>query len=273
MTSRRLPLLLLLLAAVPLMAQQIPPDPVLRDFEPIGEWVLEIGGAPLPGVRLFQSQKAGAAILATGQGLDGALIISPRNKVVQRVGANKVVVGADGVAFVLADASPVRESALTVEGGREPVFTVGGKPARLKEKPYLLGLHPASDLRRYDSGYAFRAGRYNPSPAVVRALREVKQPARVRIYFGSWCPHCSTTVPKILKVGEALAGSPIQFEYYGLPMGFRGEPAATRDNISAVPTGIIYRNGKEIGRINGGDWAIPELAVKKALDGAARASR
>jgi thiol-disulfide isomerase/thioredoxin len=273
MISRRLPLLLLFVAAaLPLTAQQIPADPVLRDFEPLGSWVLEVGGATLPGVRLFQSQRAGSAILATGQGIPGALLIVPRSQEVQRLPATKAVVGTDGIAYVLADAQPVRESALVVAGD-ELRFTVGGKQSRLKEMPYLLGLHPAADLRKHDVSYAFRAGRYTPSAPVVRALRSTKEPVRVRVYFGSWCPHCSVTVPKILKLNEALAGTPIQFEYYGLPKGFGTEPAAIRDGIDTVPTGVVFRNGKVIGRINGHEWAIPEMAVKKVLDGAARASR
>jgi hypothetical protein len=160
-----------LVPLVPAGAQMIPPHPVLRDFEPLGEYVLVVGGAPLPGVRMFRSEKAGAAVLMTGPGLPGALLLMPRDKELQRVDAAKVVVGADGKAFLLIDARPVRESAFTVEG-MEVAFTVGGKPARLKEKPYLLGLHPAKDLLDHDVSYAFRAKQYSPSPALVRALRQ-----------------------------------------------------------------------------------------------------
>jgi thiol-disulfide isomerase/thioredoxin len=263
---------LLLLATLPLGAQQIPPDAVLRDFEPHGERVLEVAGATLPGVRIFRSQRAGSAFLVIGPGLPGAILISPRAREVQRIDANKVVVGADGVAFVLADAQPVRESPFALEADNLTLsFTIGGKPARFKEKPYLLGLQPASTLRSHDPGYAFRASRYNPSAPVVRALRQTTAPTKVRVYFGSWCPHCSDTVPKVLKVAEALAGSPITFEYYGLPKGFGSEPEASRNGVDVVPTGIVYRGGKEVGRIEAGGWAIPELGLKKVLDGVARA--
>ena len=268
----------LLLAALcvvvgaPLAAQQIPADPVLRDFEPFGEYVLEIAGAPLPTLKMFRSQKAGSALLITGTGIPSPLLLLPRERVVKRVPAGKVVVGDDGVAFLLADAEPERESAFTVDG-RDLTFTIGERPARLREKPYLLGLHPAANLARHDNGYAFRARRYTPSQPVMQALRQTRGPVRVRVYFGSWCPHCSDTLPKIMRVAEALAGSPVQFEYYGLPTGFGNEPEAKRMGITAVPTGVVFRDGKEIGRVDGHEWGIPELALKKVLDGAAKKSR
>ena len=34
---------------------------------------------------------------------------------------------------------------------------------------------------------------------------------------------------------------------------------------------LLFRNGKEIGRISGHEWGIPELALKKALDRSAKA--
>jgi thiol-disulfide isomerase/thioredoxin len=250
---------------LPAAAQQIPADPVLRDFEPYGEYVLEVGGKPLSGLKLFRSQKAGSAVLIMGTGIPSPLLVMPRERVVNRVPANKVVVGMDNVAYVLADARPVRESAFAVEG-RDLIFTVGGTPSRLREKPHLLGLHPGTDLKSHDWGYAFRSHRYTPSAPVVASLRQVRTPVRVRVYFGSWCPHCSTTVPKILKLADALAGTPVQFEYYGLPMGFGNEPEAKRMNIEAVPTGVVFRDGREVGRVSGHEWGIPELALKKVLD-------
>jgi thiol-disulfide isomerase/thioredoxin len=258
-----------LLAALVLLpavgAQQIPPDPVLRDFEPFGEYVLEVAGAAMPHLQMYRSVKANSAVLIMGTGLPAPLLLMPRERVVNRVPAGKVVVGADGVAYLLSDARPARESAFAVDGS-DLTFTVGGRPARLREKPYLLGLQPQAALGRHDAGYTFRARRYTPSQPVVQSLRAVKEPTRVRIYFGSWCPHCSDTVPKIMRVAEALAGTPVVFEYYGLPTGFGNEPEAKRMNITGVPTGVVFRNGREVARVSGHEWGIPELALKKALD-------
>ena len=105
--------LLVLLALVPLTpmavapparGQMIPPHATLRDFEPLGDYNLEVGGATLTGVKMFRSEKAGAAVLMTGPGLTGAYVLMPRDRALQRVDAAKVVVGQDGRAFVLSDA-------------------------------------------------------------------------------------------------------------------------------------------------------------------------
>jgi len=263
---------LVLLLPLAASAQMIPAHPVLRDFEPIGEYVLQISGATLPGVKMFRSASAGSVVLMTGPGLRSALLLVPRDKAVQRVDAAKVVVNPDGRAFLLADAAPARQSSFVVEGV-EVAFSVEGKPARLKEKPYLLGLQPGKALLDHDVAYAFRAKQYTPSPALVRQLRETKQPVRVRVFFGNWCPHCSQMVPRVLRVADALAGSPVRFEFYGLPTQFGNEPEAKRMGIDGVPTGVVYRGNQEIGRIAGGDWSIPELAIKKILDSKAKASR
>jgi thiol-disulfide isomerase/thioredoxin len=250
----------------------IPPHATLRDFEPLGDYDLFVGGAPLPGVKMFRSEKAGSAVLMTGQGLAAAYVLMPRERALQRVDAAKVVVGADGRAFVLADATLSREGTFGVEG-RDVTFTIQGKAARLKERPYLLGLHPGRDLLQHDVAYAFRARQYQPSQPLVRSLRQAAEPVRVRVFFGSWCPHCQQMVPRILRVADALTGSPIRFEFYGLPVPFDNEPEAKRLGITGVPTGVVYRGGRELGRLAGSDFSIPELAIKKILDSAGKPSR
>jgi thiol-disulfide isomerase/thioredoxin len=265
---RLLPVLLVAAAAVlPAGAQMIPPDPVLKDFEPIGDYQLEMGGVPQPAAHLYRSQSAGAAVLVTGQGLAASYLISPRDRAVMRIEPAKVVVGGDGVAFILQGAPKVKESPFAIEG-RDLTFTLAGKPARLREKPYLLGLHPGSDLLQ-DAGYAFRAKQYKPSPAMLKTLRAAVKGETVRVYFGSWCPHCQQMVPRILRVQNELAGANLKFEFYGLPSPFNNEPEAKKMGIEGVPTGVVFRGGKEIGRIDGGDWGIPELAIQKVVGGTA----
>ena len=72
-------------------------------------------------------------------------------------------------------------------------------------------------------------------------------------------------VPRIMKLAEKLEGSKISFDFYGLPRGIVSDPEATRVDIHAVPTGVIYREGREIGRIEGAGWKVPELALNNLL--------
>ena len=271
----RQPALVLLAAALlaPLgapcaQAQMIPADAVLRDFEPLGDYYLEVAGARMPDIELYRSEKAGSAVLMFGLGLRTVTLLQPRAHAVQTLSMTKVAKRADGRVDVLADAvlTPAGDFALD---GREITFTIEGKPARLREKPYLLGLHAGRELLLHDVTYSYRAKQYQPSPALVNALRQAAQPVRVRVFFGNWCPHCQQMVPRILRLEDALAGSTIHFEFYGLPSPFDEEPEAKRMGITGVPTGVVYRGDREVGRISGVDWTIPELAIKKVLDNSA----
>jgi thiol-disulfide isomerase/thioredoxin len=271
--ARLAPLLLLLtvLGAPALRAQMIPPHPVYAGFEPIGEYVLSVAGADLPGVDIYRSDRAGSAVLMQGPGLPDALLLVPRDRVVYNLDRNKMVVGADGRAFLLADVNLQKESAFEVQG-TDVAFTVGGRPAALKEKPWLLGLHRGDELLRHDVAYAFLAKQYKPSAPLLNQLKHTAQMVRVRVFFGNWCPHCHEMVPRILRVEQDLGPSNVRFEFYGLPSPFANEPEAKRLGITGVPTGVVYRGNQEIGRISGSDWAIPELAIKKVIDGSATKS-
>jgi hypothetical protein len=57
----------------------------------------------------------------------------------------------------------------------------------------------------------------------------------------------------------------VRFEYYGLPRRITEDAEARAMNISGVPTGIVYRDGREVGRISGNSWRTPEQAILEIL--------
>ena len=73
-------------------------------------------------------------------------------------------------------------------------------------------------------------------------------------------------VPKILRLDQDLEGSRIQFEYHGLPRDFSKDSEAARMKISGVPTAVIFVGIKELDRLSGRDWRIPELFLMDVLD-------
>jgi len=92
---------------------------------------------------------------------------------------------------------------------------------------------------------------------------------RVLTFFGSWCPHCSTHVPLLLKVEQGLAGGKFQFEYLGMPKGpaFGEVPEGKQYKVTGVPTAILFRGDREIGRIPNSGWSNPEVAIDLLLNG------
>jgi thiol-disulfide isomerase/thioredoxin len=237
---------------------------VLRDFEPIGDYLLEVDGEAVPGVGVYLSQIGGAHLLVTGVGVSPPLLISPRERKVETVAESAVMRREDGAIDLRADVEPVHQGELKLEG-EDVTFDFTGHRGALKPRPPLLGLTDAEGVEEYSAGYSFRARRYEPSAPMLRQLEAQREPVRVRVYFGTWCPHCKQVVPNILKVAEALEGSRVRIEFYGLPRSFGNEPHAVSEDIHSVPTGIVYLDGKEVGRITGNQWKIPELAIRSVL--------
>ena len=252
--------LLVLVAGLPAGAQEIPADPVFQGFVPIGDYALTVDGT-VREASMYRSDKAGSALLIVSPVLPGPVLVSPRQRTVQSMDRVKVVQRADGSADILADTRFTSQGSFRVEG-TDVAFEVAGKSVRLREKPDLLGVQQAGDLLAHSVEYGYLARQYTPSAPMLRALQGVAQPITVRVFFGSWCPYCKQVLPRLISVAEKLEGSKIGFEFYGLPRGFGEEPEAKRLGITGVPTAVVMRGGREIGRIEGADWKIPELALK-----------
>ena len=239
-------------------------DALLRDFEPTGEYLFVLDGKTLPKAEIYHSVRA-AAFLIMASELESPVLLSPGMQQVETVNLMKVLKQKDGSVDLLADAALARLGSLRVDG-EEVTFAVQGKRAKLAPNPPLLGWHTSSDLLAHDAGYVRRAQAYTPEPPAVEALRRAA-PARVLVFFGSWCPHCSEYLPRLLRAHQELAGSSVQFEYYGLPKGaaMTADAQARKQKISFVPQAVVFRGDREIGRLEGSDWNHPERSLQALL--------
>ncbi|HEU5322740.1 MAG TPA: hypothetical protein VFX28_18175, partial [Methylomirabilota bacterium] len=89
-------------AAVAALAQT-PADAVLRDFQPMSDYVLEIGGKIDPKAELYQTRRSGVVLILTPS-FSSAVLINPRAESVETLVPAKVTKKPDGTADVLADA-------------------------------------------------------------------------------------------------------------------------------------------------------------------------
>lgn len=241
----------------------------IKGFERIGSFVLEVAGEPVPGARIFQAKEP-PALLVDSSKLPAPVLIRVRERTVQTVQLLKLAEQANGTLDLLPGAAGAAQPPFEVEGvteGIKVLFSVDGVSAVLKPKPYLLGLHETADMKSYSPEYERKANAYQPSEPILEKLRAEGREVRVRVFFGTWCPACGEMVPRIMRVAEALQGSNLAVEYYGLPRGFDGEPEATRYDIHSVPTGVVFVDGEEVGRIQGNGWRLPELALTNLLQG------
>jgi len=246
--------------------QRMPADNVFRDFQRTGDYVLVINGKQVT-ADIYQSQRA-AALLVISSSFLSPVLLSPGLGVAQTVNLMKVNKKPDGSIDLLADAILTTQGAIDLQD-EEVHFKADGISATLATTPPLLGLRRVDEVTAHNPEYLPRAASYAPNPQALAALKKEQRPLTVRIFYGSWCPHCREMVPHAIRLEQLLKGSRIHFEYFGLPPRFGGDPAALKHNIKTVPTGIVYINGKEIGRINNTAWSAPETTLVAILSGKA----
>ena len=274
MKHRIFPGLLLLLLAVPALAQPAPQpavDAVLKDFSRTGKFLLMVNGKPVPAYEIYQNENL-PAYLILSPSLPSAVLLTAGTMQVETVPAAKIVRQKDGTVGLAADAQPKPQGQFKLEGNRV-VFAADGRQGSLGPNPPLLGLRKAPALKNHSPEYIVTARGYKPNAQVLAALKKTPKPVKVKVFFGSWCPHCREHLPFLLRVEEELKGAPIQFEYYGLPERFGNEPEAKKYRVDGVPTGIVFVDGKEVGRISRNDWASPETRLNSILNAKAGAAK
>lgn len=242
-----------------------PPAPAAQTFLPTGEYVLVVDGKPAPDARLYVAASGDAYLVLSARLPAPVLLDVPARRVSTLAAAPAPdPAGTAGAVVLGAAATATPQGTFQVEGDT-PAFTVAGVHARLADAPPLLGEQTAAALRRHDPGYARRATAYQPVPSAMAHLASVTSPVRLRVYFGSWCPICAQSVPRLLKVLDGLQKAPYTVELYGLPREKSADPEPARMNLQGLPTAIVYRHGQEVGRITGGQWRQPELALQAIL--------
>jgi hypothetical protein len=253
-----------LLAGAPASAQRVAADNVLRDFQRIGDYVLVFNGKQVP-AEVYQSQRA-AAILIISSSFPSPVLLSPGSGSAMTVNLMKVEKKPDGSIDLLADAQLAPQGPIEL-ADEEIHFKVDGHSATLATAPPLLGLRRAEEVTAHNPEYVPRAAAFAPNPQAVAALKREARPVTVRVFYGSWCPHCRELVPHVVKLEQTLKGGKVHFEYWGLPPRFGTDPPAKQNNIRAVPTAIVYVSGKEIGRITGTAWTTMEPNLVALLSG------
>ncbi len=90
---------------------------------------------------------------------------------------------------------------------------------------------------------------WKPAPDVVRALREAG-PATIEVFFGAWCGDSAEHVPPLLAALRAAGNPRLRILLLALDRE-KHEPGgrARARGIERVPTVIVLRDGREVGRI------------------------
>jgi thiol-disulfide isomerase/thioredoxin len=264
LTALALALLAVPAASLAQIPQGMPSDGVFRGFQSTGDYTLVVDGKPIPNAEIYLNDRIPALLILTSA-LPSPVLLSPGAGRAETVHIMKVSKQADGSVDLLADAvlAPLGGFELA---GENVKFAYENRKVALNAKPPLLGLKTAVQLKTHSPDYARKAKAYVPNPQAIAALKKEAKPVTVRVFFGSWCSHCKQHVPYILRVEDELkgSGSKVKFEYLGLSREFTN-PEAKKLGIKSVPTGVVFVNGKEVGRITGQGWNAPEVLLNRIV--------
>jgi thiol-disulfide isomerase/thioredoxin len=89
-----------------------------------------------------------------------------------------------------------------------------------------------------------------PDPEACKALAAVPPGAEVTVFLGTWCGDSRRELPRFWKALDMAATVPFAVHYIGVDRQ-KEEPSAPviNNDIRYVPTFIVYREGREVGRI------------------------
>ena len=259
------PLALLIASAAPALAQPTA-HPVLSGFLPIDEYILEIDGQADSSAKLYLSQRA-AAILILSESLGAPVLLWARTMAVDRLPAADLLAAGGGY-DVVAEPSKAYVGEASVDQ-TTIALPIEDRTVRILPRPPLVGDRTLGELLEHSPGYRAGMQAFQPNASAMAALRDAG-PAQVRVFFGSWCGVCKRVLPNLLDVNAGLEGSNVAFEYYGLaspPAGW-DEPEVKGNEVTGLPTAIVYRDGREVGRIVGApEFAQPAQALQALLAG------
>lgn len=123
-------------------------------------------------------------------------------------------------------------------------------PAAAPETPVLVG---PTDRTQVEAAPEWVQAEVEAKPEAdaARALAAVEPGAEVIVFLGSWCSDSRREVPRLWKAVDSGGGAvPFQIRYIAVDRA-KKEPAdlVKANDIRYLPTFIVRRGGREVGRI------------------------
>jgi thiol-disulfide isomerase/thioredoxin len=120
------------------------------------------------------------------------------------------------------------------------------------DKEILIGYCDRSELKKGEFGRSFEEYYkvYEPDRMILDQLRQKEQGIEILIVLGTWCSDSQEQVPKFFKILDKINFSRKNVQMICVDRDKKaGDTDIINYNIQKVPTFIVYRKGREIGRI------------------------
>jgi hypothetical protein len=132
------------------------------------------------------------------------------------------------------------------------------------DKEILYGYCDRSGLEIGEFGKLFEEYYqiYKPDQAVVNQLRSKKEGIEILIVLGTWCSDSQEQVPRFFKILDKIRFNRKDLQLICVNSDKEaGDVETVNYNIQKVPTFIVYKKGREIGRI----VETPSASLEKDL--------
>jgi thiol-disulfide isomerase/thioredoxin len=128
-----------------------------------------------------------------------------------------------------------------------------------------------------DSSFAWFAQNqkgYVPEQNALRALRLNRDSVNILVFGGTWCSDTKFVIPKFFALADAAGLSPDRITFLGVDHNKKTiQHLSETFNITNVPTIIVIKKGKEIGRvIEFGKYGVFDKDLGEILNGTYTAS-
>jgi len=100
------------------------------------------------------------------------------------------------------------------------------------------------------SWYSQSQGYYNPDTATLNAFERTKGKVQYVVFGGTWCEDTQFIIPKFFKIQEKSGVPDDAVTFFGVNRAKKSlGNISSAFNVTLVPTIIVMKDGKEIGRV------------------------
>lgn len=98
--------------------------------------------------------------------------------------------------------------------------------------------------------YGFNQKGYNPNATALENLQYQKDSVQLLVFMGTWCEDSQNIIPKFYSLIEKAGFAENKITLIGVDRNKKTYSHLTDAlNITNVPTIIVYKKGKEVGRV------------------------
>lgn len=267
---RRLAALVALAACVVLPGRPVAAEEAER-FLLTGHFQFRIGESVQDQARVYKSESGAPRVLVVADELGSPVLLTAGERTIQRVDP-------DSLSFpeerpheaLLSEGGLGRPGPAKISGQNLYFYLPDGQRGIVEPKDPILGEMSVERIFDELPEFARNAEDYEANVGQLRLLESASD-AEIHVFFGTWCRHCESIVPRLIRVQQQLDGEGPAITYHAVPQRIREHALARRLRVRSVPTALVLRGPLSpqsvVARLAGGQLEKPELALTSALFG------